>query len=174
MKILLTALILLLATTAYGETYTYRWVDDQGVVHYSDKPHEGAERIVLDRAQGFSQAPASTARNAATDQQKDAEAFRYETVEVVSPYEDEVLFNIATKLSVQVSLVPSLRPNHFVTLSLDGKNVNDTPVRGRQFEIDGVYRGTHQAVATIVDGDGKVVQQSPVRTFHVRQTAGGK
>lgn len=174
MKTLLALLILLMATAAVGETYTYRWVDEQGVVHYSDKPHEGAERIILDRAQGFSQAPLSSARKADSGQQKDGEAFRYDTVEVVSPYEDEVLFNIETKLSVQVSLVPSLRPNHFVKLSLDGQDVNDTPVRGRQFQIDGVYRGTHQAVATIVDGDGNLVQQSPVRTFHVRQTAGGK
>lgn len=164
--------MLTLAAAAHAETYTYRWVDEQGTVHYSDRPHEGAERIVLDRAQGFTPNPVreDLSAGASGDQQA---GFRYEAVEVVSPYEDEVLFNIETKLSVEISVVPPLRPNHFVKLSLDGAEVNDSPVRSRRFEIDGVYRGTHQAVVTIVDASGKTVQQSPPRTFHVRQNIAG-
>jgi len=164
--------MLTLAVAAYAETYTYRWVDEQGTVHYSDRPHEGAERIILDKAQGFTPNPVRDTRPAGGADEAQA-SFRYEAVEVVSPYEDEVLFNIETKLSVEISVVPPLRPNHFVKLSLDGAEVNDSPVRSRRFEIDGVYRGTHQAIVTIVDGSGKVVQQSSPRTFHVRQNIAG-
>lgn len=164
MKIVLT---LVLLGMAFGvSATTYRWVDDQGVVHFSDKPHEGAIEIELGKAQGFSIAP-----RVDTGQSSAAETgdFQYDSVEIVSPYEEEVLFNIETRMSMQVAIVPALRPNHFLRLQIDGKDVTDKPVRSRSFQIDGVFRGTHTARLTVVDGEGNTVQQSSARTFHVRQ-----
>lgn len=164
MKIVLAFLLL---TMAFGvSAATYRWVDEQGVVHFSDKPHEGATEVELGKAQGYSSAPSPDARPSPTAETDD---FQYESVEIVSPYEEEVLFNIETRMSMQVAIVPALRPNHFLRLQIDGKDVTDKPVRSRSFQIDGVYRGTHTARLTVVDAEGNTVQQSSTRTFHVRQ-----
>jgi len=164
MKIVLT-LILLIMSFGVSAT-TYRWVDDQGVVHYSDMPHEGATEIELGSAQGYESSPSSASRKTPA---ADTGDFQYDSVEIVSPYEEEVLFNIETRMSMQVAVVPALRPNHFLRLQIDGKDVTDKPVRSRSFQIDGVFRGTHSARLTVVDADGNTVQQSGVRTFQVRQ-----
>jgi hypothetical protein len=164
MRILLTMMLLTLAFAASASTY--RWVDEQGVVHYSDKPREGAVEVQLQGAQGYSAMP--DAGSAKTGDSTE-EAFQYNSVEIVSPYEQETLFNIETQLSLQVALVPALRPNHFLKLTVDGKDVTDKPVRNRSFEVGGVFRGTHTAQVTVVDKDGNTVQQSGLRTFNVRQ-----
>ena len=165
MRTLLTFLILALALPAFASTY--RWVDEQGVVHYSDKPHEGAEEIELTGAQGYTPAPSpQPPRTASTG---DAEAFQYDSVEIVSPYEDETVFATQDPLSLQVVTIPTLRPSHFLRLTIDGKNVTDKPVRNRSFQVEGIFRGTHSAQLTVVDGNGNTIQQSSARTFHVRQ-----
>ncbi|MCW8846033.1 MAG: DUF4124 domain-containing protein [Gammaproteobacteria bacterium] len=165
MRTLLTFVILALALPAFASTY--RWVDEDGVVHYSDKPHEGAEQIELTGAQGYTPVPVPQTRS--TRSAGDAEAFQYDSVEIVSPYEEEVLFGTEEPLSLQVVTVPALRPNHFLRLTIDGKNVTDKPVRNRSFQVEGVFRGTHSAQLTVVDENGSTIQQSSARTFHVRQ-----
>ena len=50
---MLAAALILLTTLAYAEGETYRWVDERGVVHFSDRPHPGAELVQLRPAQGF-------------------------------------------------------------------------------------------------------------------------
>ena len=42
------------AADSNGGTTTYRWVDAQGVVHYSDTPQPGAETLQIQPAQTFS------------------------------------------------------------------------------------------------------------------------
>jgi hypothetical protein len=164
MKILLTLVLLTMASGVSATTYS--WVDEQGVVHFSDMPHEGATEIQLDKAQGY-----SISRQSMSEKKPAAEAgkFQYDSVEIVSPYEEEVLFNIETRMSMQVAITPALRPDHFLRLQIDGKDVTDKPVRSRSFQIDGVFRGTHTAQLTVVDADGNTVQQSGARTFHIRQ-----
>jgi hypothetical protein len=156
---------MLLALAFAASAATYRWVDEQGVVHYSDKPQEGAVEVQLQGAQGYS-APAPADVKAKTT---DGEAFRYDSVEIVSPYEEEVLFNIGTEMSLQVVTVPALRPEHLLKLTVDGKDVTGKAVRSKNFKVEGVFRGTHTAQVTVVDKDGNTVQQSGLRTFHVRQ-----
>ncbi|MCJ7556384.1 MAG: DUF4124 domain-containing protein [Gammaproteobacteria bacterium] len=165
MRTLLTFVILALALPAFAATY--RWVDEQGVVHYSDKPHEGAEQIELSGAQGYSPTPPAQSRP--TKSAADTEAFQYDSVEIVSPYEEETLFGTEDPLSLQVATVPALRPNHFLRLTIDGKSVTTKPVRNRSFQVEGVFRGAHSAQVTVVDANGNTVQQSSARTFHVRQ-----
>ncbi len=166
------ACLLLLSTSAFAQE-AWRWVDEKGVVHFSDTPRPGAERVELQSAQGFQPPPeltsssssASAAANAAGE-----DAFQYDTLEVVSPRPDETLWNIGTELSVSIAMTPSLRPTHRVQLLVDGQSVTEEPVRATQFTVGGVYRGTHTAVAAVVDSDGSTLQQSEPVTFFVRQS----
>lgn len=38
----------------------YRWIDDNGVVHYTDRPREGAERLTIRTASPTTPAPSSS------------------------------------------------------------------------------------------------------------------
>ena len=42
--------IALLLAASLALPQAYRWVDEDGVVHYSDQPHPGAEEVELERA----------------------------------------------------------------------------------------------------------------------------
>src|SRR5579863_7149001 len=65
----LVALSLFALAGAVMSAVTYRWVDAQGVVHYSDTPHPGAEVIQLSGAQTYhgtlNTTPAATPADAA-------------------------------------------------------------------------------------------------------------
>ena len=56
---------LLAATAVMAEAY--RWVADDGVVHYSDRPHEGAEAFELATYSGSPPAPRNTTTRPAQD-----------------------------------------------------------------------------------------------------------
>ena len=69
----------------------YRWVDEDGVVHYSDRPHEGAEEIVLPQSTRSTRAVAAAPRprayvEEATESAEEPDApFNYDVVEVDLP-----------------------------------------------------------------------------------------
>src|SRR5579872_4850470 len=84
----------------------YKWVDAQGVVHYSDKPHEGAVKLKLPPAQTY-KAPAQG--YVAPPPESRSSSPGYDSFIISSPGKDETLFNV-TGATVAVSLSPGLRP----------------------------------------------------------------
>lgn len=44
--------LMLLAAVAHATTI-YKWVDDQGVTHFSDQPFPGAQKVHVDEAQSY-------------------------------------------------------------------------------------------------------------------------
>ena len=85
-------IIALIAVFAAGAAaaQAYRWVDENGVVHYSDRPREGAEQIFLPQQNQRPQprtAPqaAASSGGAADDEADDEDEFFYESIEVASP-----------------------------------------------------------------------------------------
>ena len=53
MRTLLFTLMSLACTVALAAT-VYKWVDEDGVVHYSDQPHENAQKVELKAPQTYS------------------------------------------------------------------------------------------------------------------------
>lgn len=174
MRLILTAA--LFALTASAAAGTYRWVDEDGVVHYSDMPKKGAEEIKL-REPNLSQgrpvapaAPSTPAQDAAAAPAAEEGFAGYQTIAIASPGEDEVLWNIGGQLNVELRLNPALQPDHGVVIYLDGVPVNETPVKSTSLSISEVYRGTHTLRAA-VRGGGTDLASTETVTFHVRQTS---
>jgi len=154
----------------------YRWVDDDGVIHFSDRPHEGAEIVALPGAQTFS-APAVSRPQPAT-QPEEAEpetsssvAAEYTSLRITGPGQDEVLWNIGGVLNVNIALEPRLEAGHSVTLFLDGQAVSQLTGDQRSIQLSDVYRGTHELRAEIHDANGEGVFRSTAVTFTVQQTS---
>lgn len=150
----------------------WRWVDENGVVHYSDKPVDGAERVELRKTQTYSGDDALRARPSARDANARAapepeSGYRALRIEVPEP--DSVAWNIGGELMVQVAPDPALREGDTVALFFNGEIVPGTPAATTSIAITGIYRGTHTLFATIVGADGNQVIQSAPVTFHVRQ-----
>ena len=100
-------ILILLALFAGGAALadTYTWTDDEGIVHYSDRPHPGAKRIIIDAPNpSRSFAPRRAANAGATNDASTTDAgkpFRYESFEIVSPAAEETLWNIEGVLNVK-------------------------------------------------------------------------
>jgi len=158
----------LLATAAVSAD-VWRWVDDDGVVHFSDTPREGAELVDVSassRSTGArvyqSTAPSNTDDPATATE----EAFKYESLSISSPGAEETLWNIEGTLSVTLSLSPGLQAGHQVRVYFNGepRMVNST-----SFTIDEVYRGVHNLQAEVLDATGRLMIRSTSNRFYVQQ-----
>ncbi|MCH8135166.1 MAG: DUF4124 domain-containing protein [Proteobacteria bacterium] len=161
---------LLAASAALSEAY--RWVDENGIVHYSDRPEPGAELIILPEYSASRQArryqrPTATSRPTQSNQTSPAAAlFRYERVEITSPGAEETLWNIEGILNVSVTVTPALKAGHQVRAYFNG---NGEIVAGTSFQIEEVYRGVHNLQVEIIDENGKLMIRSRANRFYVQQ-----
>lgn len=167
--LLLIPLSILLFGAAAAETY-YKWVDKNGVTHYSDRPRPGAEQIVLPTAQTYESKPVPTTGSATGTQDK-AVAGQYNKLDLWRPKTDEVFVNTAQTVDVRLRLDPALQPGHSVWIYLDGKRVDGLPTSGEEFQLKDVFRGTHSVSAVVVGAKGEPLIRSAPVTFHLRQTS---
>jgi hypothetical protein len=155
--------LMLCASTVAGAATVYKWVDAQGVTHYSDQPHPGAVKIEIGTAQTYSgQRPSprpvpATATGGETP---------YSICEIYRPSNDEVFLN-ADSVTARVRVQPGVRPGDSAFLALDGRRM--PAVVGSDITVQPVYRGSHSLVLVVEDGQGNVVCQSEPVVFHVRQ-----
>jgi hypothetical protein len=167
------AFILLSTILAAGgvSAEAYRWVDSDGVVHYSDRPEPGAEEVELPEANTTTvRRYANTARpSSRTEQNKDTnDSVGYASLEIAAPAAEETLWNIEGVLNVSVALSPALQPGHQLRVTLDGKTQSTS---GMSLTIQEVYRGVHNLQAEIVNQDGKSLIRSKSVRFYVQQNS---
>jgi Domain of unknown function (DUF4124) len=143
----------------------YRWVDENGVVHYSDQPHENAEKVQVAPPQTYS-APPVQPRQA--DSAPPPVSNVYQSCAVVSPANDQTFAN-AYSVSTVVQVSPAPSNGDGVVLLLDGAPLRNFPRAGGAYTISPVDRGTHSLQALVEDSSGKVLCQSPSITFNVTQ-----
>jgi hypothetical protein len=169
-----TALLILIACAApaLASQAVWKWVDDKGVVHYSDRPVPGATRIEI--STGTRAEPAAAEQAPAEEPSSlPAEPARtpYQTLQITSPGNNETVVNTAGQVTVQVQLEPGLQSGHSLYLYLDGFLVEGFPPTGTSHTLTNVPRGTHTLIATVNDSRGRRFQESPVATFSVRQAS---
>lgn len=162
--------MLLLAILALGGAEVYRWIGADGIVHFSDRPYPGAERVVIRAAPASPTQRAPASENAAPAESQD-EAFRYDAVTILSPAQDEVLWNIEGQLEVSATVEPTLRPGHTLQLYLDNRPAATLPPGLNRTRLSEVARGAHSLRAEILDESGASLLQSPAVGFVVRQTS---
>ena len=147
----------------------YKWVDENGVVHFSDTPREGAELVDMPRNPPRAASAQRSAAPVAADEGGAVEEpapFAYEQLEVASPGAEETLWNIEGVLSVNLAVQPALQPGHEVFVYFDGER---RPVTGTAFQIEEVWRGVHNIQAEIVDQSGQLMIRSRTNRFYVQQ-----
>jgi hypothetical protein len=167
-------LIAILSLAAAGAVVAdaYRWVDESGVVQYSDRPHPGAERIILSASPGQPPRPRAvspvTTRAADPVAEAEPETTNYESIDIASPGPEETLWNIGGNLNVAVSLQPSLQEGDQMRVHIDG-----TPqtVSGTSFVLPEIYRGVHNIQVEVIDQAGQLRIRSATNRFYVQQNS---
>ncbi len=164
--------IAVLAAGVANATEVFRWVDSDGTVHFSDRPQEGAERVEIRQPSTFQAPPVRrSGRPAETEPEAAEPAFSYESLEIVSPGQEEVLWNIEGEMDVSMRLQPRLQPGHSLRLFLDDRPVEGLPAGSTRARLSGVYRGVHVLRAEVLDRGGQVMLASQPVTFAVQQTS---
>jgi hypothetical protein len=156
------------ATAAFADVW--RWVDDDGVVHFSDTPVEGA--TLIDTSESSRTTGARVYRGTSpstgddTGQPAEDEAFKYQSLTIASPAAEETRWNIEGTLSVSLSLTPGLQSGHQVRVYHNGEAqmVNST-----SFTLDEVWRGVHNIQAEVLDETGRLMIRSQPNRFYVQQ-----
>jgi len=163
--------LFVLWATAAASAEVWRWVDDDGVVHFSDTPRAGAERIDISESRQSTgariyrdTAPPGADGEAPAEEQ----AFKYDSLTISSPGAEETLWNIEGTVTVSLSLSPGLQTGHRVRVYHNGESqmVNST-----SFTLDEVWRGTHNIQAEVLDETGRLMIRSQPNRFYVQQNS---
>ncbi len=156
------------AAVSHASATLYKWVDADGITHYSDRPAPGAEKVQIAAAQTYkgTPTPASTPRRAATA----PAAPRYSRLEITRPSEGEAFVNNGGSVDAVAAVEPVLANGHQLWFVLDGTRQPD-PAGGSLTMTFQVDRGTHTMAAVITDDTGRELMSSAGVTFYVRQNS---
>lgn len=160
----------LLAAFAGQAAVVYKWTDASGLVHYSDQPVPGAEKIITSGSSLNGMAStgrAGTAAPAAT-QKPAVPGMAYNRFAITSPAPDQTFFGDEA-ISVHLALEPDLKPDQSITWHLNGKELEDQGSSATQFTLPHLDRGTYVIAATITDQKTGSSQTTDSVNFFVRQ-----
>jgi hypothetical protein len=164
MRIALFTLMSVACAVAFSAT-VYKWVDENGVTHYSDQPHENAQKVQVAAPQTYTPQPV---RGPAQSGQLDQSSNTYQSCQITSPQNEETFPNtFSVNASVQVS--PTPHDGDRLVLLLDGSPVPNVPGTGGSVTISPIDRGQHTLQAVVQDSSGKTLCQSPNVTFTILQ-----
>jgi Domain of unknown function (DUF4124) len=167
MRRILFTLMLLSSPLALGTT-VYKWVDEYGVIHYSDQPHENAEKLQVQGVQTYS-ASAATVRSPSPPAQfaprAAPSAKPYKACIIAQPVDQQNLPN-AESLAVRVASEPMPRAEDRIFITMDGQALNGGQPTGLNFNVTRIDRGEHTLSAQIRGpGDEVLCRTEPVTIF---------
>jgi len=159
-------LLLIPVVAAAAATVVYRWVDANGVVHYSDKPHPGAKKVDLSAPSvlDFKSSPESASPPPGNATAAQARHVDY-NVRILSPADGTTLRPADWKVSVRVSVKPPLGEHASLEYALDGKQAGKR-TQNTSVTLTKVYRGTHHLTVKVLGPNGRARAQAG-STFYV-------
>lgn len=166
-KVLISA-ILVLAAPALAQQSVWKWRDADGVVHFSDQPVPGAERVPL-RTQTYTPTPVTPTAEPSRSSNSATAAPEYKTLEIWKPANEETITGTGGQVSVAIRAEPAVAPGHSLGLYLDGRRLDPPAPNATAYDLQNVDRGEHTLIAMIVDGKGKQLLSSRRVTFYVQQ-----
>ncbi|STX29012.1 Uncharacterised protein [Legionella beliardensis] len=166
-KIIISLLFSLIISPLHAEIY--KWTDSQGVVHFSDEPHPGAEKVTLPPIETTAPQPKPTTPAATTNNASAAAAtHEYESIVISQPKTDSTIRNNQGYVSVVVNIEPDLQPGDALQLLFDGQPIGK-PQANKIFTLNNVNRGTHTIAVQVVGADGSVLEASDKISIHMQR-----
>lgn len=154
-------LVILFCTPFWGFAETFKVIDEDGNVTFTDAPKqdEDAEVVELPSINTIPKAqtiPLKPSNNEAQDINPAPSGY---DVTITSPLAGTEILADQRSLAVAFATIPVLHFTHFARLFMDGKPVGD-PIQGTSFVIEEIYRGEHRLQVVIVSASGELIAQS--------------
>lgn len=170
MRTLIAVLVLLTASSAWAKDEVYKWVDDKGVVHYTDKPPtQNATPAKLPPLQTFKGGTTPNLNKFAKPGAAGAAAPAggAVSVEVVTPSREETFRGGERVVPVAVLVTPQIGAGQKLIYLLDGTPASP-PTTDTSFALTGVDRGAHTVSVTLVGEAGDEIATSGSVTFYMQ------
>jgi len=167
-----------LAAFAAQAAVVYKWTDANGVVHFSDQPEPGAQKVITssgDATTNAATAPIATAAAATPAAKsisskpppKPADVMPYTVLSITAPTPEQTFVNEA--IGVHLALEPDLVAGQTITWYLNGAPLTNQAPDAQQFTLQDLGRGAYTLSATITDVATSQTMNSESVTFYVRQ-----
>jgi hypothetical protein len=162
----LVATLLAQAPTIAVAAVVYKWTDTDGVVHFSDQPVPGAEKIYTSAAPGGLTVGPTGQPAPKPPGAQEASRFPYTVLTITTPGSEQAF--VDEPVPVHLDMDPALQPGHQIAWLLNGKPL-DEPTSSTGFSLNQLPRGTYVLRAKITDPLTKESQDSDSVTFYVQQ-----
>jgi hypothetical protein len=168
MRCFLLAAIALCGPWNVHATTLYRWVDRNGVVHWSDRPAPGSVEVASGTAQSYGSlgAPHPSSAQSRTSTPKPVPL--YTGVDITSPAAESVLYSDGGRVECAAQLTPSLAPGHSIWFEIDGARMDS---HGSMTITVPAPRGRHVVRVIILNAEGQEQIASAPVTFYVHQAS---
>jgi hypothetical protein len=147
----------------------YKWTDAQGVVHFSDQPVPGAERVVTTSAPehaGILGQTASTSPAAPSVKPKTDKTLSAAKIAIASPAPEQT-FTGGESVPVSLSVDPDMKPSWTVAWTLNGAQVPGQAPASTSFTLTDLPRGVYTVEATVTDASTGESKSADAVTFNV-------
>jgi hypothetical protein len=146
----------------------YKWVDADGVTHYSDQAVPGAEKIFTASAPGAAAGQKAPNLNGLPPPPKKPGGMNFTKFAITSPAADQTFFGDEI-VGVNLALAPELAATQTVTWHLNGKELTDQAPDTTHFALQNLERGAYAIAATVTDQKTGESQSTDSISFFVRQ-----
>lgn len=172
---LIRVLLFGVAVTSAQAAEIYRWVDAQGLPHFTHRPVEGAERISLDR---IPVADLHTGSDLSGEDKSGPEsrggsgpaaptdAFR---IRLLYPSDQQMVWADDRTLQVAAAIEPPLASGSGLRIAVSIGGERRAVTNRSRLAIDDVDRGSHEIRVELIDPSGKVIARTDPVTVHVKQ-----
>jgi hypothetical protein len=147
-----------------GSATVYKWVDDNGVIHYSDQPNPKAQKLQVSGAQTYgAQAAAVTAPTAGS-----APAAATPVCVIDSPGPGQVFLDTFS-ITGHVTLGHMGGEGSQATLRMDGQDISGLLGSDGSFALSELERGEHSLTLQVTNARGEITCQASAVSFSIRQ-----
>jgi hypothetical protein len=144
----------------------YKWTDADGVVHFSDQPVPGAEKVLTSNApSGLTVGPTGQ-QPAKPPTTREKSQFPYSVLTITTPSAEQTF--VDEPVPVHLEMEPELAGGHQITWLLNGKPL-DEPPSATAFSLNQLPRGAYVLSAKITDPKTLEFQNADSVTFYVQQ-----
>ncbi len=169
----------LLASVASAQV-AYTWVDENGVVHFSDTPNQGAKTIALPNLEASAPAPevesteslapqAKAASEPEEEPEKKADKPQPLQLAMLTPQHNETIRSNRGLINIQLKANRKLGIGEQLQLFLDGKPYG-APQTQLTWQLNNIDRGTH-TIAVHAKRSGKLIASTSPITVHLHRAS---
>ena len=161
-------ILLILLSTMFAHATVYKWVDENGKVHFSDEPIKNAEVVEFkENTQNNIKLPEVTALPSVPSDPA-VKSIDYK-MSIASPTEEETIRNNEGDITIITNISPQLASSHQLGLFMDGKQMGSKQTIGL-FKLTNIDRGEHSFVVKAFDKSGKKIASTPTRKIFLHRT----